>query len=210
MGKYATVVFDRARSVGEGLGKALSRFHEGVEYTYGKPGPKIEVTPFAPGSVTTPAVLAKLASSVFAAAREKANYAEEQRYQGARVSEIEGRLNEPKYDYTTPAGETFRGLSASERRLYRHEYEGQEGEKLSVATPPDILAAAKRAGDTVSERMTSTEMRSLRYAYGLKDPNAEGAKFDVLNEAERVSEAASREAVSAAMRQAVSDLMEGK
>src|SRR3990172_6802480 len=163
MGKYATVVFDRARSVGEGLGKALSRFHEGVEYTYGKPGPKIEVTPFAPGSVTTPAVLAKLASSVFAAARQKANYAEEQRikgeqqrYQAARVAEIEGRLNEPKYDYTTPGGEKFKGLSASERRLYRHEYEGEAGEKLSVAAPPDILAAAKRVRDTVPETMTST------------------------------------------------------
>src|SRR3989304_4184523 len=144
MGKYATVVFDRARSVGEGLGKALSRFQEGVEYTYGKPGPKIEVTPFAPGSVTTPAVLAKLASSVFAAAREKANYAEEQRikgeqqrYQAARVSETGGRWTEPKYDYTPPAGETFRGLSASERRLYRHEYEGEKDAKLRVATPPD-------------------------------------------------------------------------
>lgn len=51
----------------------FDRFYRGAERTAGQAGAPIEVTPFTPGTVSTGAVLAKLATSVFANARQRAN-----------------------------------------------------------------------------------------------------------------------------------------
>ncbi len=173
MPKFAQVVFNHAQKAGSrlagGAGSALRSFVEEAERTAGRPGPPIKVEPFGPGTVTTGAIIAKLATSVYAAARERANYAQalsrqtlNDDYRRTQTAVGQQRLAEPKYSFKLPSGETVEGLSANERVLA--ETRGSAaGDNVMVPTP-DVVK--KALGDKAPAEMSLRDAQAATTLYG--------------------------------------------
>jgi hypothetical protein len=82
----ATVIFDHARKMAARGIAATNDFMGNVEKTFGTPGPEIGPTPFKPGTVSPGAVIAKLGTAIFAAARTRANALQRQKIQDAQMA----------------------------------------------------------------------------------------------------------------------------
>ncbi len=82
----ATVIFGHARKMAARGMAAGTDFMGDVEKTFGTPGPEIGPTPFKPGTVSPGAVIAKLGTAVFAAARTRANALQRQKIQDAQMA----------------------------------------------------------------------------------------------------------------------------
>lgn len=101
-------------TAGTGRWNVIGAFNKAVEATYGQPGPELSVRPFVPGSVTGPAAFMKLGSSIFAAARARANYRQQQEkakrdiaYSDLQMQDLQNRVTAGKPTETTVGTQKF-------------------------------------------------------------------------------------------------------
>jgi hypothetical protein len=134
-----------------------------VEKTFGTPGPEIGPTPFKPGTVTPGAVIAKLGTAIFAAARTRANAVQRQKEQDAQMAyqqaQIAG-LTSAAADRATRAGIAQKTLDLETRK-----YENPNAPKAPLMTP----IGGKNAGKEMpvaefqadaAQRRTDTQVKA--------------------------------------------------
>jgi hypothetical protein len=232
MGNAVPVFFDHARKLAaHGLatsGHIVRDYFTGFSTRGAHPGPPVRVTPFAPGSVTVGSALLKLGTSMYAAARNRANYeylaqrdANDRELKDLQTQKLRSELNQPTYDYTTPTGFKVSGLTGPQRVSAEHDFTSNAAPKeedFVGETPPDVAAAITKHGGHPPVTMHSKDVRDARTIYGLESPEQlradarrndatarAGPRYDPLSEAERSSESLSAKGLSSTM-----DLVRGE
>jgi hypothetical protein len=155
------VVFDHARKMAARGMKIGSDFLDKSNETFGQPGPPITVRPFAPGTVTPGAVIAKLGTSIFAAARSRANakaaadaQAATNQYHLAQAEDLKNRVGN-RQDVTI-GGTTVKGVSpdAAAGALSRM-HSGATGVDHKVTLTSPVFG--HKVGDVVDSRQLTAE-----------------------------------------------------
>ena len=139
-------------------------------------GPPIEVSPFAPGEVTTGAGIIRALTAIAGARRGRANYIEEQRlknedrrYRGLQTQALEQKLAEPDYEQQRIDQAT---VNATDLKAYRdrmaaasearNKILGGRGKKLTPGGATMALKLLEQQGDQYAEG----EMKSPRLLPG--------------------------------------------
>jgi hypothetical protein len=193
----ATVIFDHARKMAARGIASTNDFMGNVERTFGTPGPDIGPTPFKPGTVSPGAVIAKLGTSIFAAARSRANAVERQRIADSQMeyqkAQIAG-LTSAAADRTTRTG-----IAQGQLDLAREQYdkpnapqdvsitplEGPYKDRLVTKTEFNANAAAGRAATMANKPNESAETSRARLALEQDRIQYERDKFQIKNQADR-------------------------
>lgn len=232
MPNLARVVFDHAKKLanmpGGTLGTALSAFDRGVQATAGQPGPEIKVEPFGPHSYSPGAEILKLGTSVFAAARARANWEDKQRASGLQENYLRAKTNQAnaaagnRYTYTTPQSGTQVQLTGSElatqeNRAARHAGAGAGKVTIASGEPSvqDVVTHMRKSGYAIPATFTSEDINSYRNLYGLENPTQARAdkkaslNFDPRTEAEIASETESKKIYDEAVKAAEAKLQSG-
>lgn len=129
----AEVIFDHARKMAARGIAAGNDFMGNVEKTFGTPGPDIGPTPFRPGTVTPGAVIAKLGTAIFAAARSRANAVERQRIADAEMAYQKAQIESLT---SAAADRTRRGdIAQGQLDLERDKYLNPNAPQAPLMTP---------------------------------------------------------------------------
>lgn len=150
-----------------GIGALTTSVSSDIERSTGNTGPEIKVAPFTPGSDTPGAILAKLGTTLFAAARTRANT----RAASAKV-DLERQYREAQIEKLTqvaPQKPTYSrggidGLTPGEAATYDREANKPKPQKFQYRTPGGLVVETDEAGLRAWQGQAATERRFKFYS----------------------------------------------